>query len=361
MSETLLLYSHCIIVSGHSRSSICDLQRNNIYLIPNALADLFIDSRYIQVLEVSPALVSEDKKVLDEYLDFLIANDLGFYCSNEQLSKFPPMPVEWLFPAHISHCVLDTKKNLHYFNEGFLKQLEKLCCNFIQFRFFESVSFQYLDELMNMISTSQIKSVEIIIPRQLGLDFYNIATLFVSHNKKIGALIISGANESSILKEGINGMGYIIKSVEEIKDASHCGVIDVSLFSINIPTYTESLAHNSCLNRKISIDTEGNIKNCPSMKESFGNISNTLLEEALNHPGFKKYWDINKDQIRVCKDCEFRHVCTDCRAYLENPEDIYSKPLKCGYSPYTCEWEDWSTSLLKQKSIDYYTTRDIAK
>jgi hypothetical protein len=39
---------------------------------------------------------------------------------------------------------------------------------------------------------------------------------------------------------------------------------------------------------------------------------------------------------------------------LENPEDILSKPLKCGYNPYTCEWEDWSTNPLKEKAIKYY-------
>jgi hypothetical protein len=80
-------------------------------------------------------------------------------------------------------------------------------------------------------------------------------------------------------------------------------------------------------------------------------------------------------QINICKDCEFRHhrvlgtsICTDCRAYVENPDacpdllgDILSKPLKClsrelggGYNPYTCEWEDWSTNPLKEKAIKHY-------
>ena len=95
------------------------------------------------------------------------------------------------------------------------------------------------------------------------------------------------------------------------------------------------------------------------MRESFGNINTTKLIDALSRPGFKKYWNITKDQISICKDCEFRHVCTDCRAYIENPDDIYSKPLKCGYNPYTCEWEEWSTNLLKGKAIEYYGMKDL--
>jgi SPASM domain peptide maturase of grasp-with-spasm system len=90
------------------------------------------------------------------------------------------------------------------------------------------------------------------------------------------------------------------------------------------------------------------------MTESFGNIKETTLMEALEKPGFKKCWDINKDKIHVCKDCEFRYACTDCRAYVEDPADILSKPLKCGYNPYTGEWSEWSTNPLKQKAIEFY-------
>ncbi|GEN75154.1 hypothetical protein CHA01nite_08940 [Chryseobacterium hagamense] len=95
------------------------------------------------------------------------------------------------------------------------------------------------------------------------------------------------------------------------------------------------------------------------MCQSFGNIENTTLEEALSKKDFKKYWNITKDDIEICKDCEFRYICTDCRAFTEaalrsdQGLDI-SKPLKCGYNPYTNEWKEWSTNPLKKKAIQYY-------
>jgi len=150
----------------------------------------------------------------------------------------------------------------------------------------------------------------------------------------------------------------IVKRVGFLSN-NRCGMIDKKFFSPNIPTYTEALHHNSCLNRKVSISAEGDIKNCPSMSESFGNISDTPLATAIEKPGFKKYWDINKDKVQVCKDCEFRYICTDCRAYIENPEDILSKPLKCGYNPYSATWSEWSINPLKQKTIDFYGMRDL--
>lgn len=96
------------------------------------------------------------------------------------------------------------------------------------------------------------------------------------------------------------------------------------------------------------------------MKESYGNIRDTTLLEALEKPGFKKYWNINKDQVEVCKDCEFR-IAADCGAYLEDPDNIRSKPLRCGDNPYTCKWEEWSTNPLKQKAIEHYGMQELVK
>ncbi|RYE54501.1 MAG: grasp-with-spasm system SPASM domain peptide maturase [Sphingobacteriales bacterium] len=157
-----------------------------------------------------------------------------------------------------------------------------------------------------------------------------------------------------ILEDYVNNHGLIAVSKEVLLSEKCCGIVDPDFFQSNIPHYTESLSHNTCLNRKISIDIEGNIRNCPSMLKSFGNVNDTTLHDAINKPGFKSNWNITKDEVTKCKDCEFRYVCTDCRAYRENPDDIYSAPLKCGYNPYTCAWEEWSINPLKQTAISFY-------
>lgn len=77
-------------------------------------------------------------------------------------------------------------------------------------------------------------------------------------------------------------------------------------------------------------------------------------EGVITNNNFKQLWGIKKDEIKVCQDCEFRHMCTDCRAYIENPNDIYSKPLKCGYNPYRCEWDNWKLDPQKQNAIQFY-------
>ena len=75
------------------------------------------------------------------------------------------------------------------------------------------------------------------------------------------------------------------------------------------------------------------------MPQSFGNIKDTTLAKAIEKQSFKDFWHINKDKIDVCKDCEFRYICTDCRAFIKDPQNIYSQPAKCGYNPYICKWQ----------------------
>ena len=32
-------------------------------------------------------------------------------------------------------------------------------------------------------------------------------------------------------------------------------------------------------------------------------------------------------------------MCTDCRVFIKDPENIYSQPAKCTYNPYIAKWQ----------------------
>ena len=71
------------------------------------------------------------------------------------------------------------------------------------------------------------------------------------------------------------------------------------------------------------------------MEEVQGNIFSQSILEILNTPKFQQYWDITKDMIDVCKDCEFRYTCVDSRVPQKNGEtNNYCFTDKCKYNPY---------------------------
>ena len=99
-------------------------------------------------------------------------------------------------------------------------------------------------------------------------------------------------------------------------------------------SFLETLHFNNCLNQKISIDRLGKIKNCPSMTKDFGDVSlRPSFEDIVTSEDFRYLWKIKKDDIEICKDCELRYACLDCRAYLTDPQNLLSKPVKCKYTP----------------------------
>jgi len=269
--------------------------------------------------------------------------------------------MEWDEPCKITNAILDYKDFFSIsFYRNVIDQLIVLRCKYLQLRFFKYIENLDLRSLLSSLDETTFLSLELIIVYN---EKYNLGFLedLCSEVPEIFQITVTNSPIEIVKNSEYSRMGNIFFVTQKLNSDLHCGIISSDFFSINTKTFTESQHHNSCLNRKISIDTEGNIKNCPSMPQSFGNIKDTTLQEALDHPDFKKYWNITKDKIHVCKDCEFRYICTDCRAYVEDPEDLLSKPLKCGYNPYTGEWSEWSTNPLKQKAIAHYGMEELVK
>lgn len=274
--------------------------------------------------------------------------------------EFTPLNKFWQAPQPIINCVLDITFNNSLCYKEVIHQLDELQCKYLQIRIFSDFKLDMLWDLLNYTNGSTILSIELVISQTHNICSISLEKLCYAFPRVSNILVHSCLSNEDEINDSISSIPityvpYVLTS------KLYCGQILMSYFAMSRDVYLESLSHNSCLNRKIAIDPEGYIKNCPSMKESFGNIKDTTLAEAIEKPGFKKYWNITKDQIAVCKDCEFRYICTDCRAYVENPEDDFSKPLKCGYNPYTCEWEEWSTNPLKQIAIEHYGMQDLVK
>ncbi len=345
------LFACCIPVKGVSRSIVCDVQRKASAFIPNSLFEILTEHKGKTLDGVKAHFQNQYNETIDEYFQFLLDNEFIFF--TESPSFYPKMELKWEEPAFVTNAIVDYHENSDY--EMVFTELAQLGSKHLFLRFFKEISLESLNDIIELIPLGKILSLEILFPYSKTVNERTLAQLMEKFTFIFNATLFN-APKNEILTTSNQQPISLVENEMSIKD---CGVIDTTYFTINRKLFTESQHHNTCLNRKISIDNEGNIKNCPSMSQSFGNIKDTTLTEALAHPDFKKYWNVTKDQISICKDCEFRHICTDCRAYVENPEDMYSKPLKCGYNPYTCEWEEWSTNPLKEKAIQHYGMEEL--
>lgn len=334
IDEYFVLHSNCIPVKGASRSLICDLQREKYFYIPNDLFEILKTVRSTRINKIYSSFALEDRLIVDEYFNYLLDNDLGFI-DNEPF-RFPEMSNEWDSPSKITNSIIDVDQ-INILNVDYVKafqELSNLNCSCVQIRCFDYLKLSSVHQLLNLTMDSRIKTVRLFLKYEESI-VNNLKNEILLTYKRIDQVIFFNAPRNS--SESILNVQVIYLEIQNL-DNSDCGQICTGSFSINISHFTESVNYNSCLNRKISLDSLGNIKNCPSQKDGFGNINHISFEDALKNQKFQSLWSIKKDDISICKDCEYRYICTDCRVFTENKNDNLSKPSKCTYDPYTATW-----------------------
>ncbi|BAP30172.1 uncharacterized protein CHSO_1135 [Chryseobacterium sp. StRB126] len=348
------IFSTILITKGANRILVSDLQRNTSELYPLEFYDLIEELKKNSIEEILETYDKESQDIVLQYLDILLENEYGFITENDWDLNFPALSYEYSEPNRINDLFIEIE------DISLLKRLKNSIENLeIRNLVIYSSKPLPLEELISIdytFTSSVLAGIEIISPFHSEIDHSLIQKLDHA-TERIYSLIFYQSPKKPFKTK--NEFKFNLNFVKEPIKISSCGKVDMKYFNTNLPKVLEAINYNSCLHKKIGIDIEGNIKNCPLMPESFGNIYNSSLEEALEQPGFKKYWNITKDSIEGCKDCEFRYICTDCRAYTERshytPENLdISKPLKCGYNPYTNEWKEWSKNPLKQKAIHHY-------
>lgn len=328
------LFAGCVPVQGAKRSVICDLQRQAVRFIPAGLYEILTEHRGKTVDEIKAFYEHEYDEEIDEYFQFLIRHELGFWC-DEDPASFPDLDLTWDAPERITNAILDFDAGSGHDVPAILRQLDDLGCKALQVRFFSPCGPEDLWEILDAARHGRLRSIELLFPYSEALPREEIERLCAEFPRVSKVQVHSAPG---IWKGKAPSGAAIVLSPQAVDSPACCGQVHPSYFAINIGHFTEGQKHNTCLNRKISIDARGEIRNCPSLPRSYGNAAEVSLHSALAQRDFTALWTVNKDQIEICKDCELRYICTDCRAYIQNPGDLYSKPSKCRYDPYTATW-----------------------
>jgi len=311
-------------------SIIYDLDRGSFHKIPLSVALVLQGASQTSLVTFLENIKIDDKNTIIEWLNKFEELEIGMFCDKEEAPLISRMNMNWIMPCAIVNGII-------YYNESnfdlAINHLCRLNCQDIQIRFLGEICRNELDLISQKLMFTSIKTCEIVANITENIDSNYLKQLAFS-NKRFRRFYFLNSPKNEYCQCGTS---IAVFSKQGLLD--ECGYIHHSYFNLNIPLFTESQHHNTCLNRKLSIDKDGYIKNCPYMEHHYGHISNTKIEDVVNLPEFQKWWHIKKDDIDVCKDCEFRHMCTDCRAFIKDPENIYSQPAKCTYNPYICKWE----------------------
>jgi len=349
-ADFLLLYTNIKVVKGYTKATICDLQRNQVVSIPNTLADFILGlEERIPFQQYVSRYSQEEQIIISDYVEFLESNEFVFWTDSPK--SFPELDLVWKAPETINNAIIEIEELSNETLISIANSLTNLGCKHLEIRFYRRSDFEKLEIFLDSIQDSFVRSIIVYSAYDSRMDFIKLESL-IQKNSRLTLFVLHSCELSESEVPFQSDCLKVIK--RNIDSAIHCGVIEKEYFTSRIQTYTEMLTYNGCLNRKVAICTDGSIKNCPSMTEDFGSIYNIKLEEAISTQAFRLKWQIHKDTIDICRDCEYRRVCTDCRAYLLNPSDMHSKPLKCGYDPYSGKWQDWRLMPLAKTAVSHY-------
>ncbi|MFA0962965.1 grasp-with-spasm system SPASM domain peptide maturase [Roseivirga sp. BDSF3-8] len=329
-----ILFANCIPVKGATRSVICDIQRYNYDFIPNALYDMLTEELHKPVREIAASYGEDNIDTVLEYFEYLEEKEYGFFGSDEERALFPNLNLEWDHPSLVTNAIMDIDAGTRVeWVEAFARQLDEARCEAMDIRIYQAIPPDTLAQIVNCFKRHTIESIMLYLP---WAPDYEALYDGLCQNLRLKQIVVHGCptpeDHSSRIRK--NNLVFIKKAIDS---HTHCGAVSPNYFSPNKMLFTESQKHNSCLNRKVSMDTAGYLCQCPSMPARFGHIDQTLIKNIISEQDFSQVWHVHKDQIDTCKDCEFRHICTDCRAWRKN-EDMLSKPDKCHYDPYSAEW-----------------------
>lgn len=277
--------SHNLVFSkGYRKTLIIDLYRNNIETVPNTFYDFIIRL-------VSDRMDLKEIKLEESYyLEYCIKKEYILFKEYEMPEDLYLNNFNYTLPNLISNAILEFNSLLDIENAKFIiKQLTKTDTKYIEIRIYKCTELIEVINFIELVDLKYFDLVEFYINLQFNLSIDNM--IIDLNSSKLNRttyfnFVFYSKNFEQTKKRGYNFEYCVIRG--EFSNIS-CGKVSKQYFSIHHEAVKESINHNSCLHKKLSVDVNGNIKNCPSMKESFGNIKDTTLSEAIEKPGFKKY------------------------------------------------------------------------
>ncbi len=314
----LFFFKETPFVRGYNRTCIYDLPKHRYDFIPNDFMDKIKSFEHFEKDVIYNLLDSDEI----EWLTFLLDKEYCFFADKNFIDCFPDINLNWKSSSKITNAIIDFDNSKAKFD---FKILESLNCKHILIRFTKKFPTDLILSLLNeSLNNITFKSVDIQIEKKEPSKFYLSL-------KKLIIKQISQVTKFDLINS------FSINKNLKFKPK----------FVLGIDTFAESQKHNLFFNKKAYFTSNNYIKNGIEPNKKF--LHKNKLEDIIkiiNLKRFKNLWNVNKDKIDVCKDCEFRYMCVDNRLPLKrkNVEEYYFEN-PCSYNPYISLWDNHENYL----------------
>lgn len=345
--DYLVLLATCQLTKGENKNILINYADDQIYDLPNEYLEILNLLKNIPIVEVTKILDDEDSRVnYNDFIEYLLKKEMAYVTSYPEVFTSISPNINNDCRRIIDSIIEVSKESNIELIQKFCIEISNLDCRELQLWIVNEIDAENLRLILNLIKQYNYSYVEIhsdyngiFTDIELVKNFIDIYSIL----KKVYLYSSPSDERIDIVNHHDNlaplSLGEITFIKEPFEEGKCCGQIHFS--SLDFSGYwVSNMMHkkNGCLYKKISLDRSGYIKNCPCMELDYGHILSTKVLDVMALKEYQKWGEIKKDDIEVCKDCVFRYNCSDCRAFRCS-SNIYSKPQKCTYNPYTNRWK----------------------
>lgn len=348
----LIIFEECQLVEGFRQDIIYDIVRpHNTNIIPKSFGS-FLKLSDTKTIEELYSIFSSNVDLVDEYIDFILKMEFGVISDFHLKSHLTKLNFNYRSNSYIENGIYILDNFDLNSTRKHIELLSQIGCISLEIRLVKT-SKLILKQLFETIQTSGIESIFLKLNYFEELQWEDAVQLF-ELEPRIQSISVYNSNFEYKTKH----LSFFNKQVDFNIDV---GTIEsYNDFIINQSFFIESKSRNPFLNKKIFIDEFGNIKNQLNIDSySFGNLnkidSPDQLISIVEKTEFQNYWKSPKDNIEICKNCEFRFMCMDTRIPLKktNYESSWYHNTECNYNPFISKWSNEEGYLnLNQSGIN---------
>jgi len=323
------------VVRGYRRSAVHDFQRNYFRYVPNDLS-VVLDTIEGFTPAQARMLFREDECTFGEYLQLLEDREYVFLVEPELHKCFTDLDTTFRTPSVITNAIIDLGSHPSIeFLGGCVELLRELRCFHVLFRWPEGTSMEALGSVAEHMDNTHFENVQFMYD-ECWAEGVQGAQKLIEQWPWLSTVYLTHAGEDEWVKEP-----NPVRSVVRVRSGMNDVNVDRKRLLVQQRLYNESQHHNTFANRKLHVAETGTFGNTPTSLDRwrFQGVDLSHIPGIISSDQFRSQWDIPKNGIDVCRDCEHRHMCVDPILTMQRPDGSCFRPKECAYNPYICKWK----------------------
>ena len=312
------IFPNTILVSGFTKTLLIDLYNGSIFQINSDLKKKILNKNN------NLGTTFLEKNFSPQELSFLTDNNLAFKTKQNIPDFFKIENTKYRSSSIVESLDIillsefKTKKGIHEFVNKFnIKNI------FISIRF--QISKEALICLLELFSNSKVRSISV----ELYFPFIEEEEIILKFAR---VLQIVSYNNSKKIKKYFLGAFYMREQLIPVNF--------IKFQTANAKLYIESIHFNTYFNKKLFLNEKGTISADYYFKNSICSLKN--IPSTFQFKLFLKdimIWNVKKDSLSICQDCEFRHVCINKLIPKKRIDQSWFYTEECSYNPYIGKWK----------------------